>query len=86
MPGAGKMISKLSKIKIKKIGNNFFEFLKDFDQFGKPVGLTINGDGEFKTVIGSIASIALAIYMIRILIISITPVFHREIEGSSLQV
>ena len=53
---------------------NFLAWLKSYDKFGQPVGLTINGDSEFKTQAGGVASLALAIYMIWILIFSLTPV------------
>jgi len=57
------------KKNIKKIGNNFLEYIRNFDQFGKPVGLTINGEGEYKTVYGSIVSLCLVIYILYILVI-----------------
>ena len=71
--------------KHKKNWNNFLTYLKSWDQFGKPVGLTIDGEGEFKTLYGSAASIGLGIYMIRIFIISFIPVVLREIDTSQTQ-
>jgi hypothetical protein len=58
----------------KQHASNFLAWLKSYDKFGQPVGLTINGDSEFKTQAGGVASLALAIYMIWILIFSLTPV------------
>ena len=57
-------------------------YLRSWDQFGQPVGLTINGESEFKTLYGSAASILLAGYMLYVLVIAYTPVFSREIETS----
>ena len=69
----------------KKHGSNFLAWLKGYDQFGQPVGLTINGDSEFKTIAGGAASIALGIYMIWILIFSLTPVILKQINTSQTQ-
>ena len=66
-------ISKPAKIP-KQHASNFLACLKSYDKFGQPVGLTINGDSEFKTLAGGVATLALAIYMIWILIFSLTPV------------
>jgi hypothetical protein len=44
------------------------------------VGLTIDGESEFKTLYGSVASIGLSAYMLYILVLAYTPVATREIE------
>ena len=67
---------------LQKSVHNFLSFLKSFDNFGKPVGLTIDGEGEFKTLYGVAASIVLGIYLIYILVISFIPVILREIDTS----
>ena len=67
---------------LQKSVHNFLSFLKSFDNFGKPVGLTIDGEGEFKTLYGGAASIGLGIYLIYILVINFIPVILREIDTS----
>ena len=52
----------------EKSAHNFLSFIKSFDQFGKPVGLTIKGESEFKTLYGGILSVGLQIYFIIILV------------------
>jgi len=52
-------------------------WLKAYDKFGQPVGLTINGDSEFKTIYGGVASLALGIYIIWIVVISFIPVVTK---------
>ena len=59
----------------KKHVGNFLAWLKGYDKFGQPVGLTINGDSEFKTLAGGAASIALGIFLIYIVTISFIPVY-----------
>ncbi len=58
----------------KNHASNFLAWLKSYDKFGQPVGLTINGNSEFKTIYGGLASLTLGIYMIWILVFSLTPV------------
>jgi len=53
----------------------FVDYLTSWDQYGVPVGLTFNGDSTFKTWYGAIVSIGLYLYMIRILMVTLTPVF-----------
>ena len=60
-------------------------WLKSFDHFGKPVGLTIDGEAEFKTLAGGSLTILLACYLIFILIRSFIPVFLNEIDTSQTQ-
>jgi hypothetical protein len=60
--------------------SNFQMWLKKFDQFGKPVVLTIDGEEEFRTVFGGLSSIAFASYLIYILVISFIPVVFKEID------
>ena len=66
----------------KKNFGSLLAHLRNWDQFGQPVGLTINGESEFKTLYGSAASIGLAAYMLYILVLAYTPVLMREIETS----
>ena len=67
---------------LKKSYHSFLSFLKGLDQFGKPVGLTIDGEGEFKTIYGGAASVGIGIYLIRIFVLSFIPVILREIDTS----
>jgi hypothetical protein len=62
---------------------SLLSYLRSWDQFGQPVGLTIDGESEFKTLYGSAASIGLAAYMLYILVLAYTPVLTREIETAS---
>jgi hypothetical protein len=64
----------------KKNFGSLLSYLRSWDQFGQPVGLTIDGESEFKTLYGSAASIGLAAYMLYILVLAYTPVLTREIE------
>jgi hypothetical protein len=58
-----------NKKRDKKNFGSLLAYLKSWDQFGQPVGLSINGESEFKTLYGSIASIGLGIYMFCILMV-----------------
>ena len=69
-----------NKKRDKKNFGSMLAYLKSWDQFGQPVGLTIKGESEFKTLYGSAASIGLAAYMLYILVLAYTPVLTREIE------
>jgi hypothetical protein len=53
---------------LKKSAHNFLSFIRSYDNFGKPVGLTIDGESEFKTLYGGAASIGLSVYLIYILV------------------
>ena len=64
----------------EKSAHNFLSFIKSFDQFGKPVGLTIKGESEFKTLYGGILSVMLQIYFTYILVMAFIPVITREID------
>jgi hypothetical protein len=72
----------MDKAENQKTKNNFLKWLKSFDHFGKPVGLTIDGETEFKTLAGGSLTIILACYLIFILIQSFIPVFLNEIDTS----
>jgi hypothetical protein len=61
----------------KKLARNFLAWLKAYDKFGQPVGLTINGDSEFKTLEGGAASVALGIFLVYIVTISFIPVVTK---------
>ncbi len=79
------MADNSSRSSFKKTYHSFLSFLKGLDQFGKPVGLTIDGEGEFKTVYGGAASVGIGIYLIRIFVVSFIPVILREIDTSQTQ-
>lgn len=66
--------------KLKKHLRNFLNYLTTWDQYGVPVGLTLNGESHYKTIYGAIATIALGIYMIYIMKVSMVPVFERKID------
>jgi len=75
----------MDNAKKQQTKNNFLTWLKSFDHFGKPVGLTIDGEAEFKTLAGGSLTILLACYLIFILIRSFIPVFLNEIDTSQTQ-
>jgi hypothetical protein len=66
----------------KKNFGSLLAYFRSWDQFGQPVGLTIDGESEFKTLYGSAASIGLAGYMLYILVLAYTPVFSRDIDSA----
>jgi len=53
---------------LKKAAYNFTNFIKSKDSFGVPVGLTIKGESEFKTLYGGILSLCLKIYFVYLLV------------------
>ena len=61
---------------------NFLTWLKKYDLFGQPVGLTINGNSDYKTLAGGAASVLLSIFMTYIFVISYIPVFTKQIYSS----
>lgn len=61
---------------------NFLTWLKKCDLFGQPVGLTINGNSDYKTLAGGAASVLLSIFMTYIFVISYIPVFTKQIYSS----
>ena len=66
--------------KLKKHLRNFLNYLTTWDQYGVPVGLTLNGESNFKTIYGAIASIGLGIYMIRVMMFVLMPVYYRDVD------
>jgi len=65
-----------------KIWGKFLNYVRSWDSFGRKVGLTHQGDSEYKTLYGSFASIGLGIFIIRLVLLSFIPVFNREIDTS----
>jgi hypothetical protein len=63
----------------KKILHSFLSLLKSQDQFGKPVGLTIDGEDVFKTLKGGVVTVAFMTYIYYLFVISFIPVYLGEI-------
>ena len=74
------------KHKKNKTWHSFLDWLKSYDQFGKPVGLTIDGEDVFKTLQGGIVSVGFMAYILYLFIIAFIPVFLGEIDSSQTQV
>jgi len=69
-----------ARSKVRRQWGKFLDYVTTWDQYGVPVGLTLNGESHFKTIYGALASIGLGIYMIRILWFTLSPVVFREID------
>jgi len=72
--------------KVRRQAGRFREYIKSWDQFGRKVSLTIDGDDSYKTSYGGYASIALGCYMLYIAFVCLRPVVRREIDASQYQV
>jgi len=60
----------------------FLNYLRSWDSFGRQVGLTINGDSAFKTLYGSMATLALTIYIAKLFLTRLVGVVGREIDST----
>jgi len=49
--------------KAAKVGKNVLEYIKSWDQFGHPIGLSLGGEDTYKTWYGFIFTILIAGYM-----------------------
>jgi len=58
----------------KNIARNMLAYLRSWDQFGHPVGLSIDGESEYKTLYGSIATLILIIYMAYVSVLAFEPI------------
>ena len=73
------------KHKKNKTWFSFLAWLRSYDQFGKPVGLTMDGDDVFKTLQGGIVSVGFMTYIYYLFITSLIPVVLGEIDSSQTQ-
>jgi len=71
---------KPKKSKAAKVGKNMLAYLKSWDQFGHPVGLSLGGDSKYKTMCGSIATLALACIIVWVSYENLEPWFAGEIN------
>ena len=66
----------------RKFGRKTLAYFKSWDMFGHPVGLSIQGEEEFKTYYGSIATLLLTIYMLFVLYVAFEPIAKNKVKTS----
>ena len=59
-------------------GNSFYQTMLGYDSYGHTVGLNYKGNGTYRTVTGSVLSIAINIYILYIFVIKGLQFVNRE--------